>query len=196
MEMPAAVFVRGGGATHTMAHERAEAEFTADANRRRAEADAERAISRVPIEHGGGQLFDNPLAPKGSEQLYVDLQFLTRNGDPMYDHGEPVRCLADVTVVDEKTQELCLIVACPRCKQNGVPLDRCQMRIRQTNKKWVLSTKGAGMPIPWHEANDERGNKIIRIYKSAGTVVESEKFSCDQCGWTARVVDNKIRPER
>lgn len=188
MGLPIDVFVRGG--TTTSAHDRAEAELTASAEARRAQADAERRSAA----QGQGKLFGGPLVPDAGEQAYVELFYLTAKGEQRYEFGEPMRCLADVVLVGPN--ELCVVLVCPACKERGVPLDRCQMRVRQSNRAWEFSSKRQGDAIAWVEGVDAHGKKIVKLYRSAGTVVESEKFSCAQCGWAARIADNKVRPER
>lgn len=189
--LPMEVFVRGGSST--FANDKRVAELKADAERRRAIADKERALSRLPIEQGGARMFTNHLTDNaGVDQAYVELQFLNRRGEPWYEFGEPVKCLADVVMVS--ATELALVIVCPSCKAKGLPLDQCQLRIRQSNKAFDLDTGKAGELILWTEGNNPDGTKIIKPYRSAGVVRESEKFRCD-CGWSARISMNKVVQE-
>lgn len=189
--LPMAAFVRGGSST--FANDKRVAEMKADAERRRAIADQEKALARKPIEQGGAKLLTNNLTENSSvDQAYVELQFLNKRGEPWYEFGEAVKCLADVVMLS--ATELALIIACPSCKARGLPLDQCQIRIRQSNKHWELDTSKAGELILWTEGQNPDGSKIIKPYRSAGVVRESEKFRCD-CGWSARISMNKIVQE-
>jgi hypothetical protein len=127
-----------------------------------------------------------------AEQAYVELHFLNKRGEPWYEFGEPVKCLADVVMLS--ATELALVIACPSCKAKGLPLDQCQLRIRQTNKHWELDTSKAGELILWVEGHNPDGTKLVKPYRSAGVVRESERFRCD-CGWSARISMNKIVTE-
>ena len=190
--LPLASFVRGG--TPTMAHERAVAEQEADAEKRRDIAAEERKIARVPVEQGGGKIYqklmtDNPSAP----QAYVLLDYLTSRGEPMMYLGQPIQCLADLTLSGETVksdgfgklgQEMTLHIVCPACIARGMPQGQAQLTIRQSNKHWQLDTTKAGMPVLFEGA----------AYPSAGRIVECERFRCP-CGWAARIYDNKVRAE-
>lgn len=144
---------------------------------------------------GGGQMFTNQLTDTPEvEQSYVELTYLTPRGDPWFEFGEAVKCLADIILIDDKTMELAIIMVCPSCKARGIPLDQCQLRIRQTNKRWELDMGKAGALIMWCEGNALDGTKIYKPYRSAGVITETEKFACD-CGWTARIHNNTVRPE-
>jgi hypothetical protein len=192
--VPVDMFVRGSRTT-TTAHDNEQARITYESELRRDQAAAEKRIASIPIEQGGGVMHGGPLMPEDGEQGYVELFYLTAKGEQRYEFGEPTRCVGDVMLVGDG--ELCFILVCPSCKERGVPMDRCQMRVRQSNRKWEFSAKRAGDMIPWVEGNDPvTGQKLVKMYKSAGTIVESERFKCDQCGWAARIYDNKVRPDR
>ena len=191
--VPLASFVRGG--TPTMAHERAVAEQEADAEKRRDIAAEERRIARVPIEQGGGKIYQTRFTENSSiPQAYVLLDYLTARGEPMMYMGAPWQCLADLTSAGETVAtdgfgkhnlEMTLHIVCPGCIGKGTPQGQAQLRIRQSNKRWVLDTKSAGMPILFEG----------QAYRSAGRIVECERFRCDKCGWEARIYDNKVRAE-
>src|SRR6185369_2146993 len=119
-EAPKDVFVKGG--TTSWRHDQAEAQLTWESERRRDVAAAEKRIAAVPVEHGGGVIHGGALTEhQDVEQAYVELFYLNAKGEQLYDFGEPVRCLADITLVDDATRELCFILICPRCKERGVP---------------------------------------------------------------------------
>jgi hypothetical protein len=189
--LPLDMFVRGG--TSSSANDKRIAELKFESQRRREVADQERAIAQVPVEQGGGKLFTNKLTDDPDvEQAYVELRFVTARGEPVYHNGEEVKCLADITVLD--ADELAIIMVCPSCfSKTNVPLDQCQIRIRQSNKRFELDTSKAGELILWVEGRDILGKAIVKPYRSAGLIRECERFQCD-CGWSARIVNNKVYP--
>lgn len=194
MGLPMAAFVRGG--TTSSRHDRFAAEQHLDAEARRNDADAakERELARTPLEQGGGVMFGGrflPAADAGGS--FVLLVYLNPKGEVLYESGEEFQCLADLTVLEGG--ELCLVIVCPACLTRGVHHDQCQMRVRQTNKHFEFSTKGAGDLIVFKEYDHVLEKFVEKVYKSAGTIVESERFRCDQCGWTARIVNNRVRPD-
>jgi len=184
--VPLAAFVKGG--TSTSQNDRRIAEVEADAERRRDIAARERAIAKVPIEKGGGKIYSNSLTDKPEiAQAYVELTYLTPRGE---DTG--IKCLADVLVGAHPPHpaELTLVLVCPRCKARGVPQGQCQIRIHQCNKRWELDTRTAGELIMW----EENGN--LRPYRSAGKIMECERFECGYCGnWSARIDKNRVWPD-
>lgn len=180
--LPMEMFVRGG--TSTMGNDRLVAENEADANRRRGIQDQE----RLKVAEEGAHLYTNKLtsAPE-VQQVYVLLDYYTKGGEHLYDHGEKVQCLADVIILPGEKVELMLIIVCPRCKENR-PQGQAQIKIRQSNRHWELDTRKSGDLIMF---DDGFGPKP---YKSAGTIMDCEKFSCE-CGWTARIDKNRVLPE-
>jgi len=182
MGVPMATFVRGGGTT-TMAHDRHIHEVEVDAEARRDEQDRMRQVAGVPVEQGGGKLWSQQSgSPK--ETPKVLLTYLTPGGEPWIVSGEQVQCLADV-IVGQDITDLVLQIVCPRCKGRGVPQGQCQLTLRQSNRKWHLDSKDAGKVLIF----DGEG------YLSAGTVMESERFRCPDCGWAARIDKNKVLQE-
>lgn len=188
MGLPMSAFVRGG--TTSSRHDRSVAEQRLDAEARRNDADAakERELARTPLEEGGGMMFGGRMLPSAdAEAAVILLVYLSPKGEVRYESGEEFQCLADLTVLEGG--ELCLVLVCPTCMTRNLPQDQCQLRLRQTNRHFEFSPKGAGELIAF---DDGFGQKA---YKSAGTIVESERFSCGQCGWAARIVNNKVRPD-
>lgn len=181
-EMPL-VFVKGG--TTSSAHDALLARQIAEANARRADADKERQAVK-----SGAKIYTNKLTEHGRvPQAYVLLDYLTSRGEKRYEFGEAVRCLADVVMMDPlDPSELTLILVCPECMERMPPGSQqfCQIQIRQKNRAWHLDTSKAGELIVFEK----------RPYKSAGVVMESERFSCPQCGWAARIDKNRVWPER
>lgn len=184
--LPLAAYVKGG--TSTSANDRRIAEVEADAERRRNTADRERALARIPIEQGGGKIYGGPLTDKPEiAQAYVELSYLTPRGEPT-----GLKCLADVLVGAHPPHptELTLVLVCPRCKERGVPQGQCQIRIHQCNKHWELDTRTSGELILWEEDGK------LKPYRSAGKVMECERFECGYCGnWSARIDKNCVWPD-
>jgi uncharacterized protein YbaR (Trm112 family) len=122
----------------------------------------------------------------------VLLEFVNSKGEPEYDHGHPLQCLADVTVPADPAYdgELMLLLICPKCKER-LPADHCIIQLRQSNRAWHLDARKAGEVIVWPEW-DAAGHKTIEPHISAGVVMESEKFSCPNCSWRAAIDKNKV----
>jgi hypothetical protein len=186
--VPLMTFVKGG--TTSSAHDRRVAELEFDAQKRRAEADDDR---RKMIFEGAKISSQNFASDPSAEKAVVELHYMNSRNEPMYDHGERVRCLADVMFVDGQDQELALIIVCPDCLTRGMPQGQAQLRIRQSNRKWELDTSKAGALIIWDETDPLTGISFKKPYRSAGEVIESERFSCE-CGWAARIARNKVYP--
>jgi hypothetical protein len=188
-------FVRGG--THTSGHDQMMAERVADAERRRDEAAAERREALNPTEGAVAQLQTNNLAlnPQ-AEAAYVLLKYCTPSGEVKHANGDEVYCLADIVMADGTTN-LCVILVCLSCKSRGDHQGECQLRILQSNRKWYLDTRGwdgASASFP-HLA----GQPFLfegKPYRSAGVIMESERFSCPNCGWSARIDKNRVIPDR
>jgi hypothetical protein len=185
---PADVFVKGG--TTTMRHDMMVQEQEADAERRRDLLDKERQIASLPFEQGGGRLYNNYLTPNPEglpmEKAKVLLQYLTPSGDVEYNKGKPLKCLADVLVGLDPAMptELTLVLVCPKC-ETKMPQGQCQIQIRQSNRRWELDQRTAGELIVFEG----------KPFRSAGTVMESEKFTCGRCTWTAHIDKNRVWPE-
>lgn len=189
------MFMRGG--TRTSAHDLWEASLTYDEERRRAQDDFDRKAASIPVEQGGAMLYESPLTGSPDvDKAYVMLDLLTSRGEQAYDqHGKPTKMLCDITVVNHDTMELALIVVCPRCKQNGRPMSRCELTIRQSNRMWHLDTRTEGELIIVEDVDYYTGEKVVENYRSAGKVMDSERFSCGDCGWAAHIDKNRIWPE-
>jgi predicted RNA-binding Zn-ribbon protein involved in translation (DUF1610 family) len=176
------MFIRGGG-TSTSANDKAIAEAEADAERRRDEALAEREMTRLPVEAGGARIFENKSLDPGAKDLHVLLDLVNAKGEPHLVAGVPIQCLADIRVVGPN--EMAVVVVCPRCINRKIPQGQCQIQVRQSNRNWHLSDKGRGSPL-WFDG---------KMYQSAGTIMDSDRFSCPNCAWSARIDNNKLRAE-
>jgi len=197
MGLPVDMFVKGG--TTSMRHDRMVQQEEAEAERRRDEHDAMKRMAQVPVDQGGAMMFNNQLQPNPQgvpmETPKVELVYLTAGGEPEYNKGKPLKCLADILVGMDPAhpEELTLVLVCPSC-ETRMPQGQCQIQLRQTNRKWELDTRAAGTLILWEE---EVGNrKVVRTYRSAGVVMESERFTCPRCPWSARIDKNRVRPVR
>jgi len=183
------MFVKGG--TTSSRHDTYVHEQEADAERRRNEEDRIRKIASVPVEQGGGKLFSNYLTPNPEglpvETLKILLHYLTPGGEQVYNKDKPLMCLADIIVgldVANPT-ELTLVLVCPRCCER-MPQGQCQIQVRQTNRSWHLDTAKGGELIVFEG----------RPYRSAGTIMDSEKFTCPRCTWQAHIDKNRVHPEQ
>jgi hypothetical protein len=187
--LPIDMFVKGG--TSTMAHDRMVHEEETDAERRRDEQAAMRKVAAIPVEDGGAKLYTNYLAPNPSglpmEWAKVLLEYLTAGGEQLMHRSQPVQCLADVIVGLDPLypEELTLVLVCPECARR-MPQGQCQIQIRQRNRAWYLDTRTSGDLVVFDDAP----------YRSAGMVMDSERFTCPRCAWAAHIDKNRVRSER
>lgn len=185
------VFVRGGG-THTTEHDKLFARLHADAERRRAQDDYERAIStpgeksRVPVQDGGAVRYSNYLTEcTDIEEAHVLLRYLTPGGEQAFGPGGAIHCVADIKVGDDPTNMM-LVFFCQRCLERGSHAEECIIHVSQKHRHWELSLKGMGSTFEFDG----------RLYKSAGTVMDSDLLRCNRCGWAVHIDNNCVRPER
>jgi hypothetical protein len=182
------VFMRGGG-TSTAKSEALYEERFQQAEQRRDVSDKEKQLARKPIEHGGAQLLSNqftrhPEIPKA----FIPLTFVDKRGSEIKINGEPVMCCADLIVGLNPTrpEELALVLVCPRCQQSSHKHQQDnQIMIRQSNK-WFEFKSGLGPRTFVFEG---------KTFKSAGMIVQSEAFRCFDCGWRARIDNNRVWPD-
>lgn len=181
VENPLMAYVKDG--TTTWASEQEVQRQWLESEHRRNVAARERELSNVPIDSGGAvmhthKLTENPEIPKA----YIELTYLNRHGT---ETGE--KCMADIIVgVGNNPTELMLILVCPNCVHNrGRHHDQAQIQIRQSNKMFHFV---AGMGNPTFVFDD-------MPYNSAGMIMESEKFTCPNCSWSARIDHNRVIPE-
>lgn len=181
------VFVRGG--TPTMKSERLYEERFREAEQRRNVADEEKRIGNIPIEQGGGQLRTSQLTQHPEiPKAYLGLKYVDRLGQPIVINGTPVVCCADLIIgMDpDKPLELTIILVCPKCMQGGQKHQQdAQLTIRQSNKRFEF-VAAKGDPMFEHDG---------KMYRSAGVVVQSESFKCSDCGWKARIDNNRVWPD-
>lgn len=193
IDVPMAMFMRGGGAVRSVSEERLIQSFEADAERRRDEAAAERKLSRVPVEHGGAKLYEHKLTSAPEVQpAHVHLVCVNRRKEKT-----GIEQLGDITVLTSygseadsraanEAQELQLTIVCPKCVASGIPQGQAQLAIRQSNRSWHLDQREAGSLIAW------KSNGRVEMYRSAGRIMSSEPFTCPRCNWRAKIDDNMI----
>lgn len=187
IENPLLAFVKG--ATPTEASERLYEERFQGAEERRYKDAAMKQAAAAPATPNRStslsshQLTANPDIPKA----YVLLHYANRAGAKI----DPGECCADVLITDwDNPDDLSLILICPRCLAGGVKhAQDCQITLQMRNRWWHL-VPGKGDPS--FIFDDGYGPKS---YRSAGVVVESEIFTCSDCSWRARIVNNVIREE-
>lgn len=180
-------FVRGG--TRTQASEDLFERRYRDAEQRRNVSDAEKRLAQIPIEKGGAQLQSSQFTTRPDiPKAYIPLLYVDSKGEPIVVNGEPVLCQADLIIGMDPLQpmELSLIIVCPRCSQEAVKHQQDnQLTIRQSNKMFEF-VAGKGPPTFVHDG---------KTFKSAGMIIQSEAFSCGDCGWRARIDHNRVWPD-
>jgi len=160
----------------------------ADAEKRRDVAAEERAAAKVPIAQGGGMMYENRFQDSNeSAASYFELRYVDRRGGPRYLQGQELGGLADVQALPDGSVQVLLI--CPRCKEEGLPLGQCSMTVNTRNKKIDIDFSTAGEMILF---DDGFG---MRAYRSAGTIRETDRFDCYQCNAGYRIVKNRVLPE-
>lgn len=190
LENPSFVFVKD--ATRTDASDFEIERNFRDAEFRRDQQAAERAASVTTVDgavdEGRPLMVTNPLTAHGKIPAgYILLKYLTPGGD---DTGK--RCLADLktgTNLDDPT-ELVLIFICPKCFASKGHQGDCQIQMSQSNKRFeFIAAKGKKM------IHFDRGHGPEDFY-SAGMIMASERFTCPQCSWSARIDRNRVWPEQ
>ena len=186
VENPLLAFTKGG--TPTEGSERLYEQRFREAEQRRKQDDAQKRVASKPVEHGGGKLFSHRLTRHPDvPQAYLLLHYVNAAGAKV----DPGECLADVWITDwDHPNDLTLGIVCPRCLRAGVKhAQDCQLRIKMSNRRWHLES---GKGEPEFVFDDGYGPKR---YKSAGVITESEPFTCSDCNWRGRIVNNQIRTE-
>lgn len=184
--VPMAMFVKGG--TTTTAHDNREAREWHEAEDRRKVQDAEMQTARVPIDQGGAQMYTSKFLNQQESSVpeaHVVLDFVNRRGEQLYEQGVPLQCLADIIMSTEPAfeGEQVLLIMCPKCMEK-TKAQNTILQLRQSNRMWHLHERGRGELVVFGD----------KPYLSAGTIMDSEKFTCAQCSWSARIDNNKIWP--
>ena len=187
IEQPLAAFVKDGSPTDASVnlYERRYRE----AEKRRAEADRDKAIARTPIERGGGVMHSHrftqhPDLPMAS----VLLHYVNEYGNKV----PPGECCADILIENwNSPNDPTLVIMCPSCWRGGQKhAQDCQLFIRKSNRFWHLIPALGPKQFMFDDGSGPR------VYYSAGTIVESEPFRCKDCNWRGRIINNRIRDER
>lgn len=185
--VPLASFVQLG--TTTSGHDQLLAAQLADADRRRAEDDAER---RLADEHGLHRGNPADVASRYTstftehpeiQKAYVPLRFMGRGGKGVEYEG-----VGDIIMPQDPAfdDELALLIYCPVClDRRRLPPAHSIIMVRQSNRRWHLDERGAGEMFVWEG----------QAYRSAGTIRDSERFTCPRCPFRARIDDNRVIPE-
>lgn len=179
--VPVASFVKGG--TTSSRHDNLMRQQAQEDESRRREADEDRRMVR---EQGARMYSQNLGTPQ--QHPVVKLTLVNPKAELNFDKSKPIEILADVYLDQNASSatDLTLNLACPYCWSNGVPHGRCQFKILQSHRFWALDMKGAGELIAFDG----------QVYQSAGTVRDSERIRCPQCGWTFKIDNNRIYEER
>lgn len=185
LPLPMTAFVYGG--THTSRHDNHVAAIEYDAQRRRAEADAERFVADQHGIHRGNPddvatLYESEMTDHSEiMKAYVPLEYLSKNHREVDYAG-----VGDIVMPQDPAfdDELMLLIFCPRCKEGGMPAGQAILQIRQSNRHWELDVSPAGEMFVFEG----------QALRSAGRVMACEPFTCAQCNWRAKIDDNKVIP--
>jgi hypothetical protein len=181
---PIEAFVRFG--TTSARHDKLMSERQAEEEQRRAVADEEKRLADQMGIHTGNP---NEVAAQYESQFtnhpevqpaYIPLQYMSRSGREVVMEG-----VGDIIMPQSPAfkNELALMIYCPRCRER-LPAAHCIVTIRQSNRYWELDRRTAGDLFVFE------GEPL----RSAGMVMESEKFTCGRCSWSARIDKNRVWP--
>jgi hypothetical protein len=199
IEAPKLTFVKGG--TSTAASEKLYESRYREAEERRDQADADRAVARgqkkVKVEETGSELL-LPGQPGGgvqytnqfTENAQVPQGYLhfTYHDSKLNQVGEGYADLLIGTNPDDP-RELMVVLVCRWCQADTHKHQQDnQIRITQSNKYFEFRP---GVGPPTFELIDDASG-LSEIYRSAGTIVESEPFTCPDCGTRMRIDMNRV----
>lgn len=171
--------VRGG--TTSSAFDNELAEKMADAELRRAESAADRKVGEVPIEQGGGLVYENKLTdPQYSPRVL--LKYVGAGKEPLLEQ------LCEL-VKDESTGDHLLIFVCPECFRRGIPSGFAQCHARASHRAWHIDTREAGQVKSAKNTDKLNG---VEFYVSAGIIMDSDILRCDNvnCGGAFKIHRN------
>jgi len=184
MNLPLGMFVKGG--TTSSRHDAHMAAMEADSAKRRAESDAEKKIAKAHAYRGGTQgeiatlmsheFTDHPEIGKA----YVPLMYMSASGKEVDYYGT-----GDILLVQDPKilNELMVILFCPKCRSNGLAAGHCLIQVRQSNRHWELDQRTAGELFIDVDGEPQR---------SAGVIMDSDKFTCARCNWSACIDKNRV----
>lgn len=173
------VLVRGG--TTTSAFDKELAQRKADAEVRRAEADADKKIGQVPIEQGGGLVFEHKLAdPMTGPRVLI--KYVGAGKDVLMEQ------LCEL-VEDETSGDNLFIFVCPECFRRGIPSGFCQCHARSKHRAWHVDKRTAGQVLAAKNSDAHGG---IEYYTSAGEIMDTDVLRCDNtnCGCSFKIHRN------
>lgn len=148
---------------------------------------------------GGGVMYENRFTSHPEvEQGYIHLVYLDPNGEP-----NGLECCADLiqAVNEQGMPDLLLILVCPQCTADSDKHQQDnQIRIFQSNKYFDFKPS---ILLEWFNFQEWAKNMftgeyelVTRRYRRAGRIIESEPFSCPDCTFRARIVNDRLRPDR
>jgi len=182
-------YIKGGGTATSQSEALYERRFQ-DGEQRRDQAARDQAkVDRPPTPDQASGVLTNqftrhPEIPKA----FLLLKYVDKYGQDVIINGEVVACCADLIVGMNplNPEELALMIVCPRCQQRSHKHQQDnQILIRQSNKYFEFKS---GMGPSTFIFQGKR-------FKSAGMITQSERFSCHDCGWTARIDNNRVWPD-
>lgn len=173
------LIVRGG--TTTSAFDNEMAQKMADAEVRREEDEKVKKIGQIPIEQGGGVMYEaNFSDPTASPKVLI--KYVGK--------GKEVRMeqLCEL-VFDDTSGDHMFIFVCPECFNRGIPSGFAQCHVRASHRAWHLDTKTAGEVKAVKNSDNPRG---IEYYQHAGDIMDSEILRCDgpNCGCAFKIHRN------
>lgn len=173
------LLVRGG--TTTSAFDKEIQEKLADTEHRRAEDAADRKIGTIPIERGGGLVFEHKLAdPMTGPRVY--LQYVGQGREVLSEQ------LCEL-VEDDTSGDRLLIFVCPECVRRGIPMTFAQCHARAKHRAWHVDRREAGRVKAVKNSDAPNG---IEYYTSAGVIMDTDVLRCDQtnCGCSFKIHRN------
>jgi hypothetical protein len=181
-------FVKGG--TGTTASENLYEQRYQEAEQRRDQAERDRAMGQAPAspDQASGLMTNQFTAHPEIPKAFILLKYVDRFGQEIVINGEPVACCADLIVGLDPLMptELSIVLVCPRCQQQSHKHQQDnQLVVRQSNKNFEFVAGKGPRDFVF------QGQR----FKSAGMITQSEPFSCDHCGWRARIDNNRVWPD-
>lgn len=173
------VLVRGG--TTTSAYDKELQQRMADAEVRRAEADADKKIGQVPIEQGGGLVFEHKLAdPMTGPRVLIKYVGTTK---------EVLMEQLCELVEDDTSGDSMFIFVCPECFRRGIPSGFCQCHVKAKHRAWHVDRRTAGQVLAAKNSDAPGG---IEYYTSAGEIMDTDVLRCDNvnCGSAFKIHRN------
>lgn len=171
--------VRGG--TTTSAFDNELAMRKADAEARREQDDQDKKIASVPVEKGGGLMFERRLA----DPMTGPRVLLTYVGDGKEEIHQQLAELVE----DDITGDHILIFVCPECFRRGIPSGFCQCHARCKHRAWHIDKTTAGQ-VKGVRNSDAPGG--MEFYTSAGMIMDTDVLRCDavNCGNAYKIHKN------